>query len=119
MVKRKTYLPDGSPRYIRCYDNGGSTADRYTVVFTGRCKHKSGGELMYLAMNDRPFHPQGFGQHGGMEQHFDVGKHGWPVAVGKECKSCPDIGKRIEFKDLPEDCRKLVLQDYVEMWGKP
>ena len=119
MVKRKTYLPGGVPRWIRCYDAGDRIVDRYTAVFTGRYRHQTAGEFVYLAMNAAPFHPQGFGQHGATKRHFDVDKYGWPVAVGKECKSCPDIGKRIEFKDLPEDCRKLVLQDYVEMWGKP
>ena len=26
------------------------------------------------------------------------------------------LGKRINFEDLPEDCRRLVLSDYKEIW---
>lgn len=53
-TRMKALMPDGVPRYIRCYDNGGVTADRYTVCFTGRYRHKSLGEYLYLTMsNDR------------------------------------------------------------------
>ena len=30
--RKENLLPQGTPRYVRCYDNGGETADRYTVV---------------------------------------------------------------------------------------
>ena len=40
-------------------DNGGETADRYTVIYTT----KSGRYNDAVGMSEHPFHPQGFGQH--------------------------------------------------------
>ena len=96
-------LPNGQPRYIRCYDSGDETADRYTVVFTGRYRHLTGGSTWYVGMSAHPFHPQGFGQHGESPMPIDrpTSRH---------------LGKRIPFAALPEDCRKLVLDDYRYLW---
>lgn len=91
---------DGAPRYIRCYDNGGQSYDRYTVVFT---KKKHGGEFVYLGMSEYPHHPQGFGQHGYSETLIDK-------------PSYSHLGKRIRFNDLPTDCKALVMQDYEYIW---
>ncbi len=99
--RRKRLLPNGTPRYVKCFDNGGTTLDRYTVIFTGRYVGHLPLSWEYLAMSAMPFHPQGLGQHGDMEQTTSL-KH---------------LGKRIEFCDLPEDCQKLVLQDYCDIWG--
>lgn len=96
-------LPDGKPRYIRCYDNNGETADRYTVVYTGRYKQKTGGAFWYVGMSGKPFHPLGIGQHGESETQIDYPTYG-------------HLGKKIKFDDLPEDCRHLVLRDYVYLW---
>ena len=97
-------LPGGVPRYIRCYDNGGESFDRYTVVFTGRYKHKTGGAFWYVGMSDNPFHPQGFGQHGeSTDNQID-----WPTYG--------HLGKKIKFQDLPEDCQKLVQDNYRYLW---
>lgn len=97
-------VPNGVPRYIRCYDNGGTSFDRYTVVFTGRYTHKTNRAFWYLGMSENPFHPQGFGQHG--ESEFK------PI----DTPSYKHLGKKIEFKDLPKDCQKLVMQDYLYLW---
>ncbi len=106
-------LPGGIPRYVRCYDNGGESIDRYTVVFTGRYRHKTGGEFAYLAMNAAPFHPQGFGQHGSSDRQIDVAGGSWGgPSIGKRCH----LGVRIPFDTLPTDCRALVLSDYRELW---
>jgi hypothetical protein len=92
-------LPGGKPKYIRCYDSGDSFADRYTVVYT-----KAGdGRCYYVGMNCAPFHPQGIGMHGESDTMIDRPTYG-------------HLGKRIAFDYLPEDCQKLVLQDYKEMW---
>ena len=112
---RKTRLmPGGSPRYVRCYDFGDDgTIDRYTVLFTGRYHHKTGGAQIYLAMNAAPFHPQGFGQHGGASgTMIDCDRWGFPPKIGGKCH----LGKRIAFSDLPPDCQKLVLRDYADLW---
>lgn len=91
-----------APRYVRCYDNGGETADRYSVVFTGR--RARGAGFPYLGMSANPFHPQGIGTRGESEYFVDrpTSRH---------------LGKRIAFEALPEDCRKLVMQDYRALWN--
>ena len=103
-------LPQGTPKYIRCYDNGRSF-DRYTVVYTGRYRGK--GWFQYVAMSEAPFHPQGFGQHGEHPQQIDVNKWGFAPAIGRK----NHLGTRIHFESLPTDCRKLVLSDYKAIWG--
>ena len=102
-ARQERLLPNGKPRYIRCYDDGGRTVDRYTVVFTGRYRHKTGGQFWDLCMSPHPFHPQGVGMHGTSEQQIDRPKYGY-------------LGKRIKFGDLPDGCRKLVKQDYKYLW---
>ncbi len=81
---------------IKCYDNGGCSIDRYTVVFLDDPQSDSCGPRrnMYgaLAMNAEPFHPQGFGQHCSAM----LGKH---------------LGKRIDSSLLPADCQKLIRRD--------
>lgn len=95
-------LVSGKP--IRCYDDGGQCADRFTVVFMNRKDYgytadyiRRTGRDFYpcLGMSSAPFHPQGIGQH----SEAMVGKH---------------LGKRIAFAQLPEDCQKAVLQDLAE-----
>lgn len=102
MTRTEQLLPGGIPRYIRCYDNGGKAADRYTVVFTGNYKGRKGCD--YLGMNAYPFHPQGIGMHGWSEDVIDYPTYG-------------HLGRKIKFSDLPEDCQKLVLRDYRDIWG--
>jgi hypothetical protein len=110
-------LPNGLPRYVRCYDNGGvdmgGSFDRYTVVFTGRYRGK--GWFQYLAMNSAPFHPQGFGQHGENITQIDVNASGFAPAIGRK----NHLGKRIPFSELPPDCKNLVLKDYRNIWSLP
>lgn len=96
-------MPNNKPRYIRCYDNGGKTYDQYTVVFTGRYTHKTNNAFMYVGMSSAPFHPLGFGQHGDSPQPIDR-------------PSYKHLGKRIDFDQLPEDCKKLVYRDYTDLW---
>ncbi len=96
-------LPNNKPRWIRCYDNGGKTADRYTIVFT-RLNSLGYKECMYLSANSEPFHPQGIGMHGSA-----------PTAIDRPAYS--HLGKRIQFDNLPEMVRKLVLMDYRELWN--
>jgi len=106
--RRERLLPGGVPRYIRVYDNGGKTCDRYTVVYTGRYQGYAPGSKYFLVagMSGAPFHPQGFFQH-------------------SECSGIPDrpkyahLGKKIKFQDLPADCQKAVLQDYTHLWDIP
>lgn len=75
---------------IKCYDNGGKTLDRYTVVYMD----EPAGTVIFAAraMSSKPFHPRGFGQFVGATP----GRH---------------LGKKIKFEELPPDCQKLVMQD--------
>lgn len=76
---------------IRCYDNGGKTFDRYTVVYMD-LPERAAGMFQAVGMSEHPFHPQGFGQH-------------TTAAPGRH------LGKRVALDQLPEDCQKLVRQD--------
>ena len=114
-------LPKGIPKYVRCYDNEGASADRFTAVFTGRAATIKGGfgqpdQHPYLAMSEAPFHPQGFGQHGhSNHQPCDVNRSGWAPAIGRR----NHLGLRIPFSALPPDCQRLVLSDYLDIWNLP
>lgn len=87
-------------KYLRCYDNGGSTADRYTVVFT---RKRVAGQFMYLGMSAHPTHPQGIGMHGFSDTHIDRPRYG-------------HLGKKIRFEDLPRACQRVVERDYIDLW---
>lgn len=93
-------LPNGIPRYIRCYDQP-ECGERYTVVFTGRYRKHPYDEFIYLGMNSQPFH--GIGQHGHSNRPIDESGYS-------------QIGKPIAFAELPEDCQKATLQTYREIW---
>lgn len=96
MPKRSRRDSDRPRGVHSIWDNGGETADRYTVYFSGRgtLRTDARGRVWRacLGMSERPTHPQGFGQHAeGMP-----GRHN---------------GRRIAFADLPEECRRCVLRD--------
>ena len=76
---------------VVCYDDGGKSADRYTVVYLD-APERQPRTYLCLGMNHEPFHPQGIGMHSSAMP----GRH---------------LGRRIPFATLPEDCRKAVLQD--------
>lgn len=106
MDRTERLMPGGVPRYVRCYDNKGASADRYTVVFTGRYRHKTGGEFWYVGMDAYPFSPQGIGMHGTNRNQIDR-------------PTSSHLGRKIKFESLPEDCQKLILSDYMYLWDIP
>ena len=108
-------LPNGQPKAtkVRIYDNGGETVDRYTVVFAGNYNNigKKRGELNQnwhpvIGMSGAPFHPQGFCQHMTYPNMIDRPTYG-------------HLGRKIKFEDLPEDCQKVVVRDYCDLWDLP
>ena len=101
--RKNNLMPNGIPRYVRCYDNQDKSFDRYTCVFTGRYKHKTSGEFIYVGMSANPFHPQGFGQHGASLTQIDRPAYA-------------HLGKKINFNDLPNNCKKLIMDDYIDLW---
>lgn len=103
LSRKERLMPNGIPKYIRVYDNGGKTADRYTVVYTGNYKKDKPEICFYVGMSENPFHPQGFGMHGSYTEMIDK-------------PSYRHLGKKITFDNLPEDCKKVVMEDYHMLW---
>ena len=118
-TRRERLIPNGVPKYIRCYDNGGldegGSGDRYTVVYTGRFPWDAIGPrwCQYKSMSAEPFHPQGISLSGESRNMIDINKWGFAPAMGRKCR----LGRRIRFQDLPTDCRKVVRRDYRDIWG--
>lgn len=79
-------------KIIRVYDNGGATADRYTVVLAKRGYEMANpAHHPMLSMSEYPNHPQGVSMFG----EGRIGRH---------------LGKRIKFYDLPENVRHHALE---------
>lgn len=78
-------------------DNGGKTADRYTLFDTKPYE----GRIMYIAFNNQPYHPQGFGQHGEIT-----------VAQFNQHKSerFRALGKPIKLEAMSEDAQKFAKE---------
>jgi hypothetical protein len=95
-MRRKHELING--HHISCWDYDEACFDRFTVVYLDTRDDR--GNVQYLAMGARPFHPQGFCQHGEMPIH-NVAYRGRGGV----------FDKRIQFKELPPDCQRAVLQD--------
>ena len=75
-----------------CYDNGGETRDRYTVVYLDQVENKFKRLYGARAMCSNPTSPQGIGCYTSAQP----GRH---------------LGKKISFSNLPVECQKLVLWD--------
>lgn len=94
-------LDDLKPFIFRITDNGGESADRYTVI---TCD----GD--YYGMSGAPFHPQGVGMSG---EGIDVQGVADRVEAGVE--------RDLRWIDLPEACQRCVMgglnegfRDYLE-----
>lgn len=95
---RKQWL-ESAPEYILAvYDNGGKTADRYTVLFGGSLwEPNMGGNVACLNMSEYPTSPQGVSMWGEM-----------PAWNRKA------LGKHIKWLDLPERVRQHVISRATE-----
>jgi hypothetical protein len=74
------------------------TAERYTAVFTGLLSLKKPGEYLYVRMGENPF-----------------GAGGYTVSRGRPPYG--KLGREISFGELPEGCKRLVLDTYRKLWG--
>ncbi len=116
--RHRRLLPNNYPRYVRVYDNGGETADRYTVIFTGRYnnignKPRSEFQYWHMCMSDDPFN--GVCQLEANDQQIEESdRPTWPIPVKMGAKG--DLGKRVQWHDLPELCKKAALHVYKELW---
>ncbi len=91
-----TIIVNGKRKVCRIWDTGpDGPVDRYTIAFKGWRLAGHGMVYPYLAANDAPFHPLGFGQHG-ESRTFLTGRH---------------LGRRIRFDDLPDQVQRFVLQN--------
>jgi hypothetical protein len=86
---------------IDCWDNGGRTADRYSIAITGLQSTRRNGQTVYhtywLGASAAPFHPQGFGQHGGEIDTRDYFRSRYT-----------HLGHPIDFLDLPPDVQRFI-----------
>lgn len=84
-------------------DNGGETADRFTLYDTKPMKHGYfGTTVLYIGFSENPYHPQGFGQHGEttVSQLRELKQE-------LRNKGSSNIGKVAKLKDLPEKAQKF------------
>lgn len=84
--EKRTKAAYSAKSKARIYDNGGKTADRYTILYGDAC----------YGMSADPKSPQGFNQYCG-----DASK---VVETGNEA-----LGKRVKFQDLPEIVREAII----------
>lgn len=86
-----TYV-NGAHKKLRVWDNGGETADRYTVT------HPDWNVGDYITMSAEPYSPQGIYLHGnGLDETDNTA-----------------LGRRIRFSTLPADCQKALLAEVGE-----
>lgn len=84
---------------LRCYDNGGRSFDRYTIVpprWAGEdYRERAPGTWLAIASSESPFSPQGFGQH---------------------CSAMPGphLGRRVRWDSLPGDVQRFARQSFPE-----
>ncbi len=75
------------------------TAERYTAVFTGLLSVKEPGEYVYLSMSEDLLGPEG----------SSLLQRGHPPYRR--------LGREIPYKDLPEECWRLVLNAFRKSWN--
>lgn len=87
---------------LRCYDNGGKSFDRYTIIPPRWAKehapYRGGSNYAQwdaIGASAYPFHPQGFG-----------------MTVG--ATPGPHLGKRVHWDTLPADVQKFARQSFPE-----
>jgi len=80
------------PSGIRIYDNGGKSADRYTLVVPSIDEP---GKLDMYGFNEDPYYPLGFGQYAGSYHRMGSYSH---------------LGKLIQFEDLPDQAQRYVRE---------
>lgn len=86
---------------LRCYDNGGRSFDRYTIIpprWAKDYRERRPGSWAAIGSSENPFHPQGFGMH-------------------VTATPGPHLGKRIAWADLPPDVQRFARQSFPEFVG--
>lgn len=86
---RAQWLVDAPPYILACYDNGGKTLDRYTILF-GPPYWEEGRNVPYLGLSEAG---QGFSQWGEM-----------PASNRRAC------GKHIHWLDMSRETRDHIIR---------
>ena len=92
---RRRWLIGAPAPVLAVYDNGGKSADRYTVLYGAPIwapGEYQNGLLPARAMSSEPCSAQG-------------------VGLFVEAMRGPHLGKKIEWASLPEPCKRLVELD--------
>ena len=74
--------------FVKCFDNGGKSIDRYTVVFF----QENDTIHECISMSDNPKHPLG-------------------VCLHSDCQIGSHLGKAIPLESLPQDCQDIVNEE--------
>ena len=83
---------------LRIYDNGGRSADRYTLIpprWAGAEYRERSGLWVCFGCNSEPFHPQGIGMYSS-------------AAPG------PHLGRRIAWSALPPDVQRAARKSFPD-----
>lgn len=99
----KRWLDGDCPKQVLgLYDNGGKSADRYTVLYVGLSVDAKGTVWMGgRAMNAHPMHPQGIGL------YFECPVHELTAWRLRE--------KKVRWTALPDDVKKCIRLDCEAM----
>ena len=93
----KRWMKD-APDYILSVHDHPNFVDRYTIYFvpnTNDYTNRADCDILYLACNDSPTHPQGFSMFGAVN------------ATQRQ------LDHRVKWLDLPENVRKHVMERYT------
>lgn len=75
------------------------TAERYTAILTGALTEKKPGEYLYLTMSE------------------DLGGPEGSSTLHRGRPPYDQLGREISFGGFPEDCQRLILENYQRLWN--
>lgn len=91
---------------LAIFDNGGATADRYTVIYREICGCRKGrersGYMMGRGMSENPFHPLGVGMSFELKPHEVVGLRARYAKQKAKWSSLPERVKQCVRQDLEQ-----------------
>ena len=105
---KRRWLQEAPDYVLDVFDNKDKSADRYTVMFTGKLLIKTRFDIYvpFLGMSDNPDSPQGFSQWGEMDSLQAVE---FRKANGRD---------RIRWKDLPGNVRQHIANRIIFREGE-
>jgi hypothetical protein len=98
-----SFFENDAPKKIRCYDNGGESADRYTIIFSGNYRKNTDGVFWYIGCSENPFSPIGVGSVGESNTQIDTPSYG-------------HLGKKVKYDTLPINVKSYIISVYCDIW---